>query len=643
MSTDRPVIGFDLGHGETALALAYVNANDAPKVIDLPGASRRQHVTAVALAADGRVLIGEEAVRADEVLRLWLAFKSRELDHQDTRKPMRLLVERIVADLVDNGTIPDASGVRWVFGAPSGWTSKHHSAYEELLAEAGLADSQVVAESRAALLYARDSGEVNVMGQRIKQRVLIVDIGSSTTDYTYVTELAQRPVDHGNVELGAALIDKEIMRRAMARHPQKAELEAQLARDPHTTRKLELACRESKEKFFRTRREELAASGKRIGTYHPVELASGEELVVDVRLSVAEMDAVLEAPQPTLNGRSWLQAFAEDVESAVEQAAGAVDLVLLTGGPSRMPFVLDVCRKLVGSDRVALGNEPEVAIARGLALAGRMSVRTEGFRRDVDAARSKIAPLVKEKIPELARAVAHAVADGMTEQHVVPAFNAWRNGHITTLDRMKQRVCDGVRADLEGGGSTVTKAAVDWQNTLRAELDTITRPICNRWHIEPGALRLQPVSIKPGTRVDVAIDTRSMTRDLDNAVNAVNAVVAGVVAMTLFGAGTALLAATGPVFVLFAALGGWGALNAIKDNMMEKVGSANIPKTARRFRSDATLAKLRSGATTAETALAEQLAQALEAEFSNSLAKQVAEEIGKQLDAVADEAELLIR
>ncbi|WP_298798223.1 Hsp70 family protein [uncultured Pseudonocardia sp.] len=645
MSTDSPIIGFDLGHGETALALAYADATDAPKVLDLPGASRRQHVSAVAQGADGRIVIGEEAIRADDVMRLWLTFKSRNLADPDTRKPMQLLVQRIVADITDNGTIPDADAVRWVFGAPSGWTGQHYADYEKLLAEAGLTGAQVVAESRAALLYARDSGEVNVRGKRIKQGVLIVDIGSSTTDYTYVTELAQRPVDHGNVDLGAALIDKEIMRRAVARHPEGAELAAKLTRDPHSARKLELAARESKEKYFRTRREELAASGKRVGVYYPLELTSGEEYQVDLRLSVADMDAVLDTPQPALGDRSWFRAFAEDVESAVQRAAGKVDLLLLTGGPSRMPFVLDVCRKLLGNDRVALGNEPEVAIARGLALAGRMSIRAAGFRRDVTAVKPKIAPLVKERIPELAQAMAEAVASGMTDRHVIPAFVAWREMGIDTLAQMVDRVVRGVKSDVEArNNSRISAVTATWQNKLRAELDNITRPICNRWHIEPEALRLPPISVKAGGKVAVDVDTKALTQDLDTAANAVNAVVAGVVAVTLFGAGTAIIAATGPFAVIFAAVIGFAALTAGKEELMERLNSAKIPKMLRQLKSEASMTqKLREKAASSEAELATTLAAEFEKEFGRTLVAQVAGQIGTQLDAVADEAELLIK
>lgn len=642
---DRVVIGFDLGHGETALALAHIDATDAPKVLDLPGASRRQHVTAVAQGADGRVLIGEEAVRADDVLRLWLAFKSRSLADPDTRRPMQLLVQRIVADLVDNGTITDPETVRWTFGAPSGWDEQCHRTYAGLLAEAGLTDVTVVAESRAALLYARDSGEVNVDGRRIAQRVLIVDIGSSTTDYTYVTGLKQSPVDHGNVDLGAGLIDKEILRRSVEGHPKRDELRASLAIDPHSTRRLELACRETKEKFFRTRREELAAGQRKVGVLFPLELSSGAEFVVDTRLSVADMDAVLDASQQALGGRSWRRAFAEDVAYAVRVAAGEVDLLLLTGGPSRMPFVLATCREILGAERVALGAEPEVAIARGLALAGRMSIRSEGFRRDVAAVKPRIQPVVQEKVPDLAQAMGEAVAKDMTERHVIPAFLAWRNSEIDTLADMVRLVVEGVKADLSASNNAeIAAVTAEWQNKVHAELDNITRPVCNRWYIEPGALRLPPVTVRPGDDIKVTVDTSTMTGNLDDAADAVNVVVAGVVAVVLFGAGAALIATTGPFAVVIAAAVGFAILTAGKDEVMGKLQTMKIWAWARKLKGEQSmLDDLRSKAPKNEADLAGELSKEFTKEFEKSLVKQITEATSAQLDAVADEAELLIK
>lgn len=76
------------------------------------------------------------------------------------------------------------------FCPTAGPSQARSSAYERLLDEIGLSDHAVIAESRAALLYARDSGEVDVMGN-------------------------SEAADHGNVDLGAPLIDREIQRRAV--------------------------------------------------------------------------------------------------------------------------------------------------------------------------------------------------------------------------------------------------------------------------------------------------------------------------------------------------------------------------------------------------------------------------------------------
>jgi molecular chaperone DnaK (HSP70) len=83
-------------------------------------------------------------------------------------------------------------------GAPSGWSSAVCSKYEDLLRSAGLSQVEVKPESRGALLFARDSGEVVMENGQFRGKILIVDIGSSTTDYTRVVDLrsARRPRQH---------------------------------------------------------------------------------------------------------------------------------------------------------------------------------------------------------------------------------------------------------------------------------------------------------------------------------------------------------------------------------------------------------------------------------------------------------------
>lgn len=643
-STNRTVIGFDLGHGETAVATADRDASDAAKVLDLPGASRRQHVSAVALDDDERVVIGEEAVRMPEPLVLWLGFKRPSLTDPQVRRPMQLLVQRIVADLESQGTIADRGAVHWVFGAPSGWEPDHYREYEKLLAEVGLQDAAVIPESRAALLYAVDSGEVQ--RSTVAQRVLIVDIGSSTTDYTVVDGLAALPLDHGNVDLGACLIDHEIMRRAVDRHPQREDIEALLAVHPHSARQVELACREAKEKFFRTSPAELQKLNRGIGVLYPLEFRTGEEFHLDTRLTMADMDAVLDAPQSGLAGRSWREAFRDDVEKAVANAGGRVDLLLLTGGPSRMQFVVEVCREQRGVARVVLGNEPEVAIARGLALAGRTSLRATGLRQDMTSVQKRIKPLVEKRIPELAQAIGAAVADSMTERHVIPAFRAWRNGGIPTLAAMLERVVTGVKSDLDDdNGKQVTQITIRWQNEVREELERMTRPVCNRWHIPADALKLPDVEVRADRRdVEVDVDVRGFADVLDNTATALNVAIMAIVSATLFGAGTAVIASTGPFGVVVAFAVGMWVLQAGKDEVMAKIQTINIWGPLRKIKSEDSIVKdLRAGAATKEAELAVKLSAEFEGEFAKRLVGQVTHSIAAQLDAQAEGAELLIR
>jgi hypothetical protein len=356
------------------------------------------------------------------------------------------------------------------------------------------------------------------------------------------------------------------------------------------------------------------------------------------------MDAVLDADQPTLGNKSWRQAFHDDVVHAIEWLPRTPDLVLLTGGPSRMPFILDICVELVGADRVVLGSEPEFAIARGLALAGRTSLRSKGFREDVARIGPKIRPMVEGKLPDLASAIGEVVSANMTERHVIPAFLAWRNNQIRTLHDMVNTVVNGVNTDMDPKHNPIlTDVTTEWQNKLRAELDNITRPVCNRWHLEPSAMALPPITVTPAGHV-TRIETDGMTRNINTAANAVNAVVAAVVAMVLFGTGTAIIATTGPFGVIFAFFVGLGILAAGKDEFMEKIKTVNIWPLARKLSGEKSVINdLRAKAAANEAELAQKLAEELRPAFADKLTTQIVTDITTELAAAADRAELLIR
>ena len=285
------------------------------------------------------------------------------------------------------------------------------------------------------------------------------------------------------------------------------------------------------------------------------------------------------------------------------------------------------------------GSQPATPAMASRTAVWWMSIR--GLRRDVAAVKPQIKPLVKKKIPDLAQAMGEAVAKDMTERHVIPVFQTWRNNEIDTVADMVRLVVANVKADLSAlNNATIAAVTVEWQNKVRVELDNVTRPVCNRWHIEPGALRLPPITVRTSDDIKVTVGTSTVTENLDNAADAVNVIVAGIVATTLSGAGAALIA-TGP----FAMIINRRALAVGKDKVMGKLQTMKAPRGwERKLISERhILNRLRSNAPKNDADLAAELSKAFTKEFEKSVVEQVTADISAQLDVVADEAELLIK
>ena len=112
------IVGFDLGHGQTALALAYASKDAPPAVLALPGSTDKQHVTAVAEHPKLGVLVGEGAAGVRGVSRLYVGFKSPEFGAEPVRRPTTLFVQKVVADVQEKALVPRAGRVRWWSAPP---------------------------------------------------------------------------------------------------------------------------------------------------------------------------------------------------------------------------------------------------------------------------------------------------------------------------------------------------------------------------------------------------------------------------------------------------------------------------------------------------------------------------------------------
>ncbi|MBZ9639202.1 Hsp70 family protein, partial [Streptomyces sp. PSKA30] len=600
------------------------------------------------------------------VLEFYSAFKSADLeDGGRTRRAVELFVRHVVQALTGTPETDDAphdvivisanAPTRWLFGVPSGWSTHQRDEYRDLLAGLCPGEVEVLPESRAALLYGRESRDLpdplrQLVGGTVAQgSSVVIDLGSSTADYTVVTGLFARPLDTGNPALGASLIDRELMRRTVEGHDDRERL-LEALEDPSSRSILEFRCRRTKESFF-VAADPLEPEATSAGETVEVRTSAGESIRVQIWLTSDLLDEITNAPLAPLNGVSWRQAFRDDLEKVRAALGGdCPDLVMMTGGASRMQFAQNIVREVFSQSQVVLGAEPEYAIAKGLVIAGQTRIRVEGFRKEIGdfTASGRIESIIDEKLPELAGKLGTVMTENLVNEHVIPAVLRWRNGELDLVSDIETEVARTREEYLSSPAfrSRVEAEAEAWSKNVSALVDTRTAEICHRWNIPPGALSLSspfvPRTASPvGDYSDLAVDNLNTIGNV--AVGAV-AYIAGVigavaVAVSLNPVGAAVAAIVGVVVLVVAAVRG-------KEEAMKYAKTRRMPGPLRKLITERhLLGKIRSKAeedSTEETA-AEEFAATFLSEQRHEIIRLVATTVREHLETAARYTELLIQ
>ncbi|PHR92560.1 MAG: hypothetical protein COA69_06910 [Robiginitomaculum sp.] len=465
-------VGYDLGHGETAIGRAYSGSAREPEILEYMG--ERSFVTAVAKGKTG-VRIGAQAVNlvaiGDRKDHVWVKFKSRDITDDATQIPTRLFTKTLFTDLAKDKKIQGLSQSQFIVGCPSGWDAQDRKNYTGLIQSAGLKTVRIVPESRAALMTALEQGYLSLEAAR--SSVLIVDIGSSTTDFTYCMDLDAEDVGH-NV-LGSGLLDTLIFERNLERQPERKKIEKLIARYPYYRPIMEYWCRLAKEQYFNG--EETS-----VEMIRRLPVAGG--VLFEIRMDKADAKAILKAPIPALNGFNWPETFDYALKEAVQGLGGrAPQTVLLTGGASRLPLVAPACEKAFPDARVVRGAEPEFAIARGLAWLGRFEYLHASFQDAVAELVSEGGPVfekAKTASEGLGDILAPVLVDALIKACVVPAFADWRKGKIENLDGVEAVLNERVQMWLgsDEAQSTLRPAIENWFAELQRSIEHITDPLC---------------------------------------------------------------------------------------------------------------------------------------------------------------------
>ncbi len=469
--TANEFVGFDLGHGESALGRAFGATTREPEILEYRG--ERSFVTAVAKTKDG-IKIGADAVNLSFMAgapQVWVKFKDRKMSGPDVEIPTRLFTQTLIDGLAKDGIIRGAKDSRFIIGCPSGWEDNTKASYQALFESAGLKTVRIVPESRAALMTALEQGYLSI--DDAKASVLIVDIGSSTTDFTYSRDLDAEDVGH-NV-LGSGLLDTHIFNLNLTRQKSRKDIEKLLKKYPHYRPIMEYWCRQAKEAYF-------------TGEDKPVEMIKrlpvNGGILFEIRIDKKDAEKILNAPLSALGGQSWKMAFDAALRDTVDMLGGrAPDTILLTGGASRLPLVLPATEKIFPGAKVVRGSEPEYSIARGLAWLGRFEFLHASFQKSVATLLAKdgaVYAKAQKASQTLGNKLAPALVDAMTDGCTIPVFQDWRSGKIKSLDDVELALSERVKDWLQGDIATaVLKPVIDeWFAELQRDIEKETDPLC---------------------------------------------------------------------------------------------------------------------------------------------------------------------
>ncbi|MBU7584531.1 MAG: Hsp70 family protein [Nostoc sp. TH1S01] len=503
-------IGFDLGHGETAVAKAIVESIEPPQMLEIN--NKKNQITALGWHPKLGYLVGEQALIQAGVTQLTISFKQKPNHDPNYRKTISTFLATYYHKLQESKQIEGGESDYFYIGCPSGWSMSDRQAYQKLLQEAGIPHLNVIPESRAAFMQAKEGGKLEY--EKLLASVLIVDIGSSTTDFTLVKSLHEIPLDFGSNALGASLIDKAIFAMTLAKHDQKTLLEKVFQEYPHHQARCELACRKAKEDYFSN--EQLYND--------PQSFARGfesinEQIYFIPQVNKVMMEEILHQPLPELGNKSWVQAFHDAVSEAkakLEQLDTVPKLVLMTGGASRMKFTHQICQQMFPEPETLLrpDPEPERCIALGLARVGRWDLRATAFQQEVNQLldSQKLKELIARHIPELIELLAQPLADNLIEQAVRPGVKDWQTNKIRTLAdleiSMKNRAEQWLKSNV--AQQIINNQCILWfNNKIQPDLAAVTDPICRRFHIPRSSLRfedsIEPAFVNPELRIGDAI------------------------------------------------------------------------------------------------------------------------------------------
>ncbi|MBR7187432.1 MAG: Hsp70 family protein [Clostridia bacterium] len=570
--------GFDLGDAESAVSRLDRGSEGEPVV--LPVREARSFITAYAQLESGELLIGESACYDTSAVKRALRFKSNFLTDPQAERDIRRFAAGVLGELYADGNLVKNDESCFYIGCPAGWDRAARERYRAIFEDAGYPPVRIVSESRAALISACQSRHFQVGYDIMSKPVLVVDIGSSTTDFAFI--LGRKEVElqtAGEVRLGGGIMDELLLEESIRRSEDPARVRRALQESSPWRSYCEFAARRLKEQYFS---DEDYWQDRDCSKTVRIRTDAGARLTLRMDAEIA--DRLLNRGAEQLGGRSFRQAFVDSLKAVRDKIGDTMpELLFLTGGVSRLKAVREWCGAAFPEAVVITGAEPEFSVSRGLAYSGRIDAELREFRREVDDLidSSAVERIVEQRIDELYRKVVDATVEPLLRQVAMPVFERWRSGEIARLSDIDGVMQREIEAWLHSDAAQelLVRPIAEWLKPVAYDVEEKTMPICVRHNVPYRALSL--TSYFALSDIDIRIDAREVFA-VEELTWLINGIISIIVGLVCGGSGLALVS-SGISGIVVGAIASLLLLLLGKEKMQEMFMNVDILKPVRKL------------------------------------------------------------